>query len=223
MPGLKALLVDLDFQEAHFKVHFTETTRISYPIPLPPSVAGIFGAMLGWRRLGYPAGLLCGAKLSGGLKPFIEAVTYHQLGLDIWLKGVASAEVLSEPSYAVAIACDDTVKLNEWWSRLSAEEYEYLPYGGQNDFFVKDIKAARLSNVIYTDVVEGYAPSSWVKEFITRGKETTVTMLPVSYKPKPRELFAFPVGGAKLRLNRSVPTVEGIPLYPLDDFFVVIG
>jgi len=221
LPPVKALLLEVSFFEAHFRAHYTETTRISYPAPLPTSVAGIFGAMLGWGRQRYPDGLLYGAKISRSLKPFIETVTYHQFGPSSRVKGVAPMEVLSEPAFVIAVASGDPNQLEAWSSKLSREEYEYLPYGGQNDFFVKDIGPARLTDVAYTDIVEGYAPSSIVEEFLT--EEGSVSLLPVSYRKKNRELFAFPSGGAKLQLKQPVPAAEGIPLYPLEDFYVVVG
>ena len=47
---MKALIVEIGFFEAFFKVHYTKTSRLTYPMPLPTTVAGMFGSMLGFSR-----------------------------------------------------------------------------------------------------------------------------------------------------------------------------
>lgn len=46
----KALVLKIEFFEAHFKVHYTKGFRLTYPIPLPTSVAGIFARLLNIPR-----------------------------------------------------------------------------------------------------------------------------------------------------------------------------
>ena len=208
---MKALLLGIRFAEAHFKVHYTETTRLSYPSPLPPTVAGIFGAMLGWERNEYPNGIYCGAKLVSGGAVFTEAASYIQYGGQKYVRGVASIEVLYAPEYIVAIASDDAGMVQTWAEKLSSG-FERLPYGGQNDFFIDGADILKVDGVTWSDCVGGYAPLPWVKKV-----DGEAALLPVMYEGR-RIPFTFAYAGTTIYVDREIPSVSGVPLYPLSGF-----
>ena len=208
---MKALLLGIRFAEAHFKVHYTETTRLSYPSPLPPTVAGIFGAMLGWERNEYPKGIYCGARLVSGGIAFTEAASYIQYGEQKYVRGVASIEVLYAPEYAIAIASDDAGMVDTWAEKLSSG-FERLPYGGQNDFFIDGADILKVDGVTWSDRVGGYAPLPWVKKV-----DGEAASLPVMYEGM-RIPFTFAYAGTTIYVDREIPSVSGVPLYPLSGF-----
>jgi len=213
---MKALLLGVRFAEAHFKVHYTETTRLSYPSPLPPTVAGMFGAMLGWERNEYPKGIYCGARLVSGGIAFTEAASYIQYGEQKYVRGVASIEVLYAPEYVIAIASDDAGMVDTWAEKLSSG-FRRLPYGGQNDFFMDWAEVRSVEEVVWSDVVGGYAPYDWVQKV-----DGEASILPVSYRGEPG-YFVFAHSGTKIFLDRKTYSVMETPLYSLDDFSSVIG
>jgi len=218
---LKTLLAEVSFYEAHFRSHYIRTTPVSYPIPLPTSVAGIFGAMLGWERNQLPEEIYTGAKILEPGKTFTEAYTYYHFDLPSDVrKGVASMELISNPCYLIAMASGDDVKIIEWSKRLEKEEYVFLPYGGQNDFFVKDIRFKGVFETTTSREIEGYAPSSMVEKIEKTGPAPAIISLHVSYRKKHGELFLFVLKDAKLILKNEVLSINGIPLYnPKKDFY----
>jgi len=222
---LKALLVEISFYEAHFRSHYVRTNPVSYPIPLPTSVAGIFGAMFGWERNQIPAEIYTGAKVLDPGKIFTEAYTYYHFDTPSDVrKGVANIEVISEPCYLIALASVDDDKLRKWSESLEKERYHFLPYGGQNDFFVKDIKFRGMRETSMSKEIEGYAPLSLIEKIEATGPTPIVESLHVSYRRKHGELFLFVMKNAKLILREKILSVDGIPLYsPLKDFYIPRG
>jgi len=223
--NLKALLVEISFYEAHFRSHYVRTNPVTYPIPLPTSVAGIFGAMLGWERNHLPTEIYTGAKVLKPGRIFTEAYTYiHFDTPQDARRGAAEMQVISEPCYLIALASTDYDKLKEWSETLEEERYCFLPYGGQNDFFVKDIRFKGVHDTTMSKEVEGYAPLSLVERIEATGETPIVESLHTSYRRRHGELFLFVIKNAKLILREEVLSVDGIPLYnPLKDFYVPRG
>jgi len=217
-------LVKIDFFEAFFKVHYTKTTRLTYPAPLPTSVAGIFGAMLGWERNEKKPPknanrFLFGSKILSLEGIVTEQATYVQAPKNI--KGVASLSILNEPSYLIAIAGEE-LEIERYQKQL-AGGCEYLPYGGQNDFFVKDISLIGKENVGPSKEIENYAPKDLVEK-VQLEKGASIYTLPVAHRCEDMDnIFYFVSGGGKLILRKEKSCVKGICLYPLSDFYWVSG
>ncbi|MEM3420696.1 MAG: CRISPR-associated protein Cas5 [Candidatus Hadarchaeum sp.] len=219
---MKAIVVRVDFFEAHFRVHRTKCAALTYPAPLPTSVAGIFGALCGWNRRfdGPPEeakGLLFGAKILSHKGICVEYATYKEIPKKV--RGVASLAIIDEPSYLIAMAGKG---VENWYGPLASGSFCYLPYGGQSWFFPKDIKGVRLEEVKEAKEIENYAPKELVKG-INLSKTTSIHILPVIHKFSTDETFYFLEGGGKLILNQKIPFVDGIGLYSLDDFHWVVG
>ncbi|MBS7657985.1 CRISPR-associated protein Cas5 [Candidatus Bathyarchaeota archaeon] len=217
---MKGIVIEISFSEALFKVHYTKGFRQSYPIPLPTSVAGIFGALLGIKRGEVTEQFkdyLFGAKLLeyDGVCP--ENTTYLQYKGGRPIKGVATSIIINNPSYLIALATTDG-KVEEFYNKLK-NKIVYFPYGGQNDFFAKDVKlfdGVRDVNEKST-LIENYAPQDFVEK-VELEKGTELQILPVRHKLSPNPNFYFIFRG-KLKLKNAISSVENIGVYPLEKFY----
>jgi len=216
-----ALVIEISFFEAFFKVHYTKGFRLTYPIPLPTTVAGIFGAFLGIERGKLTEEfreMLFGAKLANYKGIMSENVTYFQYkseGRKI-KRGVAPFLVINEPTYLIAIAGEER-KINEMKEKIK-NSINFLPYGGQNDFFVKNWKIINTESIKESNEVSNYAPQDWVKNILLE-KGSEIQILPVRHKISENPNFYFIINGV-LKLKENIPCVEGekIGLYKLEQF-----
>ncbi|MEM3382012.1 MAG: hypothetical protein QXQ11_07655, partial [Candidatus Bathyarchaeia archaeon] len=98
---------------------------------------------------------------------------------------------------------------------------EYLPFGGQNDFFAKDWKVLKSMSVISSTGISNYLPSNFVGELIDG---VSMQILPVMHKLGPIQEFYFVLDG-RLISKKELPIcqVDGknIALYKLEDFYPV--
>jgi len=217
---MEALLVEISFFEAFFKVHHTKGFRLSYPMPLPTTVAGIFGAFLGIEREKLTEEfkeMLFGAKLISHKGITSENVTFLQYKSESRIeKGVAPLMVINEPTYLIAIAGEER-KISEIKGNIK-NSINFLPYGGQNDFFVKDWKVIDVKGINESNEISNYAPQDLVKN-VRLEKRSEIQFLPVRHKISENQNFCFVINGV-LELKESVPCVEGgkIGLYKLEEF-----
>lgn len=219
---MKAILIELTFYEAFFKVHYTKGFRLSYPMPLPTSVAGIFGAMLGIDRreienefgnLYFGAGLL---RYDGTI---IENETFIQYKTAQVIKGTVRTHIINHPSYLIAVAGPEE-KMARYYNFLKNHIFVYLPYGGQNDFFVENIEVKGLTEVRRGEVVSNYAPQDIVERF--ESKRVVFSILPVMHTYSDNPNFYFVLKG-NMRLKKPVEVAgsDNIALYPLEMFKLV--
>jgi CRISPR-associated Cas5-like protein len=217
---MKAVIADISFYEAFFKVHYTKGFRLTYPLPLPTSVAGIFGSMLGIDRGNLKdefKGLYFGAGLRSYDGIIVENETFMQYKGARVEKGAVHAQVINHPRYLLVMAGESS-KLAQYYNLLEDEGLAYLPYGGQNDFFVEDINLRGFSEVAEKNIVDNYAPQDMVERI--ESKETTFNILPVMHNYSENPNFYFILEGS-LRLKRPVETVErgiNIAVFPLEMF-----
>ncbi|MEM2260645.1 MAG: CRISPR-associated protein Cas5 [Candidatus Aenigmatarchaeota archaeon] len=216
---MKGLLIEITFSEALFKTHYTKGFRQTYPIPLPTTVAGIFGALLGIRREEIKEkfkNCLFGAKLLAYKGIYPEITTYIQYkGRPI--RGVATSIIINNPTYLIALATIDDI-IETFYNKLNSG-IKYFPYGGQNDFFTEEIKLLKgIRNVNEKSVwIENYAPQDFV-ENIELEKDTELQILPVRHKFSSNPNFYFVFKG-KLKLKEAIPSIENIGIYPLEKFY----
>ncbi|MEM0243070.1 MAG: CRISPR-associated protein Cas5 [Candidatus Aenigmatarchaeota archaeon] len=216
---MKAIVVRIAFSEAFFKVHYTKTSRLTYPIPLPTSVAGIFGSMLGLSRREASQRFkkyFFGAALVKGddYREAREIATYilHKKKT----KGVENIHIINEPTYFISIAGED---LDEIYAKLK-RNIEYLPFGGQNDFFAKDWEVLEYKDTSFSTEISNYLPLEWFQPL----RAVRFEVLPVMHKLSPNPDFVFILDGrGKSRKKILVCEVEGknIGLYKLEDFYCV--
>jgi len=221
MIEMKALILEISFFEAFFKVHHTKGFKLTYPIPLPTTVAGIFGAMLGIERGKLKKEfneILFGAKLIKYESIIQENVSFVQYKSGKVEKGVTPVTIINEPTYFIVAAGEEN-KIKEILTKIKYPYY--LPYGGQNDFFVKDWKVVEICDVIKSDEITNYAPQDMIKNLILR-KNTEIQILPVRHKISKDSNFYFVInGGLKLKEKIFCTEKENIGLYSLEKFEMV--
>lgn len=217
-----ALILKLEFFEAHFKVHYTKGFRLTYPIPLPTSVAGIFASMMGIERKRATErfkGYKFGATLANGqIKESVEQVTFLQYAKN--RKGVAKTHILVNPAYYLVAACEVKDEIENMKNRIN-EGIEYLPFGGQNDFFVKDWILIGVKDVQSSIEIGNYLPGEMVQG-LTEG--VSLEILPVMHKLGFTQDFYFILNGHVIS-KREMPVCsingKNVALYILDDFYPV--
>ncbi len=228
---MRAVLVEVEFPEAVFTSHYTKGFRETYLIPLPTSVAGMFGAMLGIERHNMPSFIRnkwFGAKL----------LSYNGVGREIFvfpkIKDKAKDEsgnyrwkvewapafqgIVNNPRYLIAMASEDEGLLRDVLRSLG-KGLVYLPYGGLNDFIALDVKVhGDLYEVELTREVEGYAPEEDVETVIPmEGGEMYKSY--VKYRGDVATFIM--VYRARIRLKREIYAVKdyGVPLYEIGKNF----
>jgi len=217
---MKALVVKIVFFEALFKIHYTKGFRLTYPIPLPPSVAGIFGALLGIERKKVTEAFrdcLFGAKLLEYKGVCPETTTYVQYksnGKKLE-RGATTTIILNNPSYLVVLVSKQE-KIEEFYSKVK-DSIVFFPYGGQNDFFTEDIEIVGIKDVQETLLVGNYAPQDFVEK-IEWDRGTEFQVLPVKHKLSSDQNFYFIFKG-KLKLKQSILAVDDIGVFPLEKFY----
>lgn len=220
---MNAILLKITFSEAQFRVHHTIGFRNTYLIPLPPTLAGIFAALLGLPREKVPdhfGSHYFGAKLIDfkgickELTTFVQYKTYRKDTIESeW--GVMSSMILNTPTYIIASASNGSI-INQLYDNLK-EGIVYYPYGGQCDYFTENFEILEVKEVTKSNRVENYAPQDLVKH-VKIDSDGEFQIQPVMHKLGTNPNFYFIYKGV-LELTSSVPTVDGIGLYPLDRFY----
>ncbi|MEM5855766.1 MAG: CRISPR-associated protein Cas5 [Candidatus Aenigmatarchaeota archaeon] len=226
---MKAVAIEISFFEAFFKVHYTKTSRLTYPIPLPTSVAGIFGSLLGYSRKKASREFedcYFGSILSSDYSESGEFATYilHKKKIKgKMVKGVELIRIACNPSYILVMAGEE--KKIEEYLRMMEKGSEFLPFGGQNDFFPKDWKIIGKMDVETSQIISNYLPTDFVHEILS---STTFEILPVMHKFSSNPNFTFIIKGnvkvkeefvkeyVACKLNQKY-----IALYPLNKFYKV--
>lgn len=223
---MKAILVEVEFPEAVFTSHYTKGFRETYLIPLPTSVAGMFGAMLGIARGDMPSFIrnkMFGAKLLSyrgvGREIFMFPKIKNKEG-GVWKVEWAPAYqgVVDSPRYLIAMASEDEWLLRDVLKTLG-RGVVYLPYGGLNDFIAIDIEIyGDLYDVAPSREVEGYAPEDEVELVIPR-RDGEMFRAHVKYRGGISTFIM--VYNATIRLRREIYSVKehGIPLYQIEENF----
>ena len=218
---MKALLIRISFSEVFFKVHYTRGFRLTYPIPLPTSVAGIFGAILGIERENLRKEFennLFGAKLLKYEGIINESTTLYQYKTAKVERPVTPTTILVNPTFLIAMTCrEEEIETIVNKIRCGAK---FLPYGGQNDFFPVDWGIEGVEEVEESDEISNYAPRDWVNNTILEN-ESEVHILPVRHTLSDDINFYFIVNG-KLKLKKKIlaTKIERIGVYNLQNFQV---
>jgi len=216
-----SLQIKASFSEAHFRCHYTEVNPLSYPIPLPPTVLGMFGALLGWNReeiMEKAGNHQFGAKLlnlCGVTREFARIIQFKE-GKPKFPFPIENFELLVKPSYILAIAGEEEL-IRDYYTRLK-RGYLYLPYGGRNDFFLEDVETLGFQEVALTREVESYAPSNWVTSLSSQS-EGWVRGLQVMHKIDSASKWFYFAYKTTLKLDRELlATADGVTLYPIKWF-----
>ncbi|BBL45730.1 CRISPR-associated protein Cas5 [Nanobdella aerobiophila] len=233
---MKALAFRISFFESLFTVHYTKAFKLSYPTLLPITVFGLLGNICGYDRgeiVEKLGNFYFGSTFIKG-DPTEENITFIQFkneGKGKYRSGVVKTQVYSNSEHIIVVAGEenelrrkiidkirkidlDTIK-DEYgeWKIIRTIRY---PYGGQNDFFAKDIRILdKLLEVEKDNIVRGYVVSSLIKSI---NKDTNIEILPARYKNR-LEYFIF-VKKGYVELKEPIDSVLKIPLYKIKDFAI---
>ena len=217
--------IKIKFSEAHFALHYTKGFSLSYPIPLPSSVAGIFATLLGIRRDEIKekfSNFLFGSKLINSPIENFENYTYIQYGENKKgenKKGVTALQFFSDVEYELAIGSSNKQILEAFLSKIKQYNLTYLPFGGQNDFFIEEIYInTDLRKLEYTNEIENYAPKNWVNKTELLKDDSLIFILPVMHSLDEDRNFYFGYN-VKFKINRKIYSLNGIGLYELSKFY----
>jgi CRISPR-associated Cas5-like protein len=212
--------IKIKFSEAHFSLHYTKGFSLSYPVPLPSSVAGILAALLGVRRDEINekfSNFLFGSKLINSPIENFENYTYIQYGKNI--KGVTALQFFSDVEYELAIGSSNKQILEAFLDKIKQYNFTYLPFGGQNDFFIEEIySSSEVRELEYTNEIENYAPKNWVDKTELLKEGGLIFILPVMHSLDEDRNFYFGYN-VKFKIKQNIYSLNGIGLYELSKFY----
>jgi len=237
---MKAILFRVSFFESVFKVHYTKAFKLSYPTLLPTSVLGFIGNICGYSRSELPELLedfYFGASYLSG-ESIEENVTFIQFKKERnrYRFGIVRVKVYNESEHILIVAGEENKLKEKILSRIKKLESEYYedkygrwymiqtyryPYGGQNDFFAKDLRL--LDNFLEVEekaeISGGYVDSELIKSI---DEETEIEILPIRVREnefKPTLKYYVFIKKGKISLTKKVSTVLGIPIYSISNFY----
>jgi len=237
---MKAIAFKVSFFESLFKVHYTKAFKLSYPTPLPTSVLGFIGNICGYDRKELPElfrNFYFGSSYLSGVS-IEENITFIQFKKEgnKYRSGVVRIKVYNESEHILIIAGDERELKEKILNRIKKLESEYYedkygrwyllkvyryPYGGQNDFFSKDIRLLDkfLEIEEKDEITGGYVDSELIRNI---DENTDIEILPVRIKEndlKPTMKYYVFIKRGKVYLNKKISTALGIPIYNINNFY----
>ena len=174
--SLHALTFRITFFTAQFRKHYIKLFRDTYLMPLPSSIAGMIGAIIGiekyeLKKFAEKVDLLCGAELlsfNGYIYEYTRIFKFSREKISKIVEKLRTPEQAREmmpiyksislynPEYKIAVALNNQKIYSEITDRLRKKDFVYEIYGGNDYNFVKDIKGIREAKVIKTNEGRGY-------------------------------------------------------------------
>ncbi|MEM2490524.1 MAG: CRISPR-associated protein Cas5 [Candidatus Korarchaeum sp.] len=157
-----ALTFELAFETAQFKKHVIKLYRDTYISPLPSSIAGLVGAMLGIRRshlrdFACEKGLLTGAALLGYEGIVSETMTVVKMKeWGRYIRTPKRSVLLYKPLYKVAVASPDLDLMRDLERRLRKLDFEFEIFGGNDYNFFSNLGSVREGKLVKTREGIGY-------------------------------------------------------------------
>jgi len=140
---------------AHFRKFWTTSSSLSYPFPPPPTVKGILGAILGYRKEEYikrTEPFKVGVRILNPVKRLkislnflhtkdLSINNYRSFTRNLMKKGLLHSqtlvEVLKKPKYRIYVSSENLERLNELEETLKREENVYTLSLGWANFLAK--------------------------------------------------------------------------------------
>ena len=140
---------------AHFRKFWTTTSSLSYPFPPPPTIRGILGAILGYRKEEYikkTHPFRVGVRILNPVKRLKMSMNFlhtEKLGIksfegfaqNIKKKGLLHTqtvvEVLKNPKYRIYVSSEDPERFRKLEGTLKGEENVYTISLGWANFLAK--------------------------------------------------------------------------------------
>jgi len=149
-----ALTFRISFETAQFKKHLIKLYRDTYLMPLPSTVAGIAGAILGIKKsvlkeFACNKELLAGSTMLSYEGMINETMTVMKMkGWREFIRTPKRNVILFRPSYKLALASSDAELIKELERRIRDLDFEFDLFGG-NDYnfvsYIGDVKKAKLA------------------------------------------------------------------------------
>ncbi len=174
-PNEEAIIFQVEFETAQFRKHLIKLYRDTYLIPLPSSVLGFIGAVLGVERrnlrdFACKNGVMTGAAMLGYEGLISETMTIIKVkGWRDFVRTPKRSVLLYRPSYVFAVSSTGEV-VEELTSRLQKMEFQYEVFGGNDYNFLLDVKSVRRARYVETDRGVGYCRLSEVEGWEGKGE-----------------------------------------------------
>lgn len=158
----KALTFMISFETAQFKKHLIKLYRDTYLSPLPSTVLGMLGAVMGVRRghlreFACEKGLLTGAALMSYEGIVSETMTVVKMkGWREYIRTPKMSVLLYKPIYKVAVASPDRELIEEFKDRLLRLDFEFELFGGNDYNFLSWIGEMREAELVRAKQGIGY-------------------------------------------------------------------
>ena len=200
-----ALTFKISFETAQFRKHIVKLYRDTYLMPLPSTVAGIVGAMLGvdrsqLRDFTCEKELMTGSMLLSYEGTVSETMTV--IKMKEWKREIIRTPkrnvMLFRPSYKLAVASSDRKLIGELKRRIEHLDFEFDPFGGNDYNFVSHVGEVREAALSLAD--SGYGCSK-LSEVIGVEGDGLIHLDDVNDGVITKYAFSY---GAKLLVRRSL-------------------
>jgi len=236
----QALTFKISFFTAQFRKHHVKLYRDTYLMPLPSTISGMIGAILGIRRkylkdFVKKVSMLCGSELlsfDGHINEFVRIFKFPRERISKILEKLrdpkGSRELLPvyksislfQPVYKIAVALKNENVYVDLLRRLRELDFAFDIYGGNDYNFVKDIWDIKEAKVIMSKTGRGYCPSDEFSN-ISPGNEVIIVSDMVLADVKEKFIFAY---GGDMILKQEKEVVEDdeskVFVYPAEKFLV---
>jgi len=217
----------ISFETAQFKKHIAKLYRSTYLIPLPSTIVGIVGAILGvtrenLRKFSSDKNIHAGAELICFDGTAYELARIHQFkdGRQL-IPTIKRSEFLYNPKYKFAVAMSDRSVLEECMNRISSLDFEFEVFGGNDYNFLASIGKPNLGKVIESREGRGYCPLRFFYSIKPDDDKAIVSSDYVHANIREKYVFAYK---ATIACRKELPVVNDgkskIFVYPARDFIV---
>ncbi len=170
-----AAIFQVRFETAQFRKHLTKLYRDTYLIPLPSSVLGFIGAVLGVDRrnlqdFSCKNGVMTGAAMLGYEGLISETMTVVKMkDWRSFIRTPKRSVLLYRPSYLFAVSSTREV-VDELIHRLQKMDFQYEVFGGNDYNFLMDVGEVRRAKYVEADSGTGYCRLSEVQGWKGKGE-----------------------------------------------------
>ena len=151
---MRVVVFDIWGTFAHFRKFWTTSSSLSYPFPPPPTIRGILGAILGYRKEEYirkTKPFKVGVRILNPVKRLKVSLNlidtkrlgtgFNNLARNIGKNGLlhtqAVVEILKNPKYRIYVSSEDPKLLKDLEETLKREENIYTISLGWANFLAK--------------------------------------------------------------------------------------
>jgi len=160
----------ISFLTAQFRKHILKLYWDTYLIPLPSTIVGIIGAILGIRRRDLPDFVKKNNILTGAMLLEFEgegdelATLFKYKENREFIRTIKRSRFLYKPVYKFGVASTNEELISELYDRINNGEFEYEIYGGNDYHFIDYYGDVNRGEYIETIEAYGYSEKNHVEE-----------------------------------------------------------